>query len=350
MKHFSQEDVMKLKEQEQAGSGGGCLAELFGNLLVFGVVAVLIIAAIAFASTGQPGTAVPTTATAISGPTELVLLPTPTLRPTATSAAPQLAPAIEAVMSPTPAQVAAPTQVGVAPTWTPLPTYTAVPSQTPAATYTPLPTSTPPATWTAVPTFTPFPTWTPPPAPTAVPLPDIQDAISAYGMSSATLTRLTWLVAALITFGFMALLVSVRPFDRDLRRIQRLIEMHLLAALKPPAPVQALPAPVRTTPLAEYLAKRDAPVQNTGYTGVTGANTGAAPPEMITVSVQPAEPEVDTAVAQAICDLWNEIAGRGERPSFNRVCVEYFGSKNSDRLALVRRAVRWGRENGEVLQ
>lgn len=334
MEHFTEEDVLALKKAEQ----GGGFCGVFASLIVFVLVAAVVAVGLSIGGQ-QPGTAVPTTATAISGPTELVLLPTPTLRPTVTPAVALLAPAIEAApaMSPTPAQVAT-----VAPTWTPLPTYTAVPSQTPAATYTPPPTHTPLSTWTAVPTFTPFPTWTPVP-----PLPDIQGAISAYGMSSATLTRLTWLVAALITFGFMALLVSVRPSDRDLRRIQKLLEMHLLMALRPPAPVRALPAPVRTTPLAEHLAKRGTPVQNTGVTGVTGVNTGAAP-EIITVSVQPVE-EGDTAVMEAICELWNEIAEGGERPSFNRICVEYFGSKNSDRLAIIRRAVKWGRENGKVL-
>lgn len=330
---FSAEDVLALKKAEQ---GGGGFCGVFASLLVFVLVAVVV--AVVLSIGGQPGTAVPTTATAISGPTELVLLPTPTLRPTATPSAPLLVPAIEAVMSPTPVQVAT-----VAPTWTPLPTYTAVPSQTPPATHTP------PATWTAVPTYTPAPTWT------AVPPYLVADYTNDWQASRMAVTRLTWLALVFIGLSVCGLLFAVfRPTDRDLRRVYRLLEMHLLTLLASPtpthAPVQALPAPVRTTPLSEWQRKRGAPVQNTGVAPVTPVtpvqNTGAAPAEIITVSVLPTEPDVDTAVMEAICALWNEISERGERPSFNRVCNEFFGAKNSDRLAIIRRAVKWGREQG----
>lgn len=331
MKHFSEEDVIKLKEQEQ--KGGGCLSELFGNLLALGVVVLLIVVALAFAGAGNPGTAVPTTATAIHGPTGLVLAETPTLAPTVT-ALPALA--VEAAPD-------------TAATWMPPATYTPLPTYTPMATHTAVPTYTPLPTWTALPTWTPAPTWTPP-APHQV-----IDYATDWQAARATATRLTWL--SLAFFGLAAvgfLLAVIRPNDSQLRRLYRLLEMHLLAMLTSPtgpaAPVRALPAPVRTTPLHEWQRSRVAPVQNTGVTGAAPVqNTGATPaPGVITVSVKPTEPAVDVAVMQAICALWAEILERGERPSMNQVCFEYYGSKNSDRLAIVSRAIKWGRGEGII--
>lgn len=334
MKHFSQEDVEHLKKKEQ--QGGGCLSDLVSTLAVFGLIVMVVAAILSFAGTHQPGVAVAVDATVIYGPTELVLVNTPTLRPTATPAIVAIEVAATAV---SPATIAPTT----APTYTPLPTYTAVPTQTPVATYTPPPTQTPAAT------FTPFPTWTPAPTAVPIPVPDFSHLVSDYSATRTTLTRLTWLAAGLIGVALVVMAYSLRPSDRDLKRLQRLIEMHLLAGLKTPAPVQALPAPVRTTPLAEYRRNRVAPVQ-TPVTPVTPVqNTGAAPPETIMVSVQPNGAGDDMATMRAICELWNEITERGERPSLNRVCVEYFGSKNSDRLALIRRAVRWGREQEVVV-
>ncbi len=343
MKHFTKEDVLKLKEQEQ-GRGGGCLAEMVGNIAAFGLVVAIVVAALSFASIGQPGAAVPTTATIIYGPTELVLESTPTLAPTATppTAAPVLTGA--AVVH---------TAVSAAPSWTPPATYTPLPTYTPAATHTAAPTYTPPPTWTPMSTWTAVPTWTP------VPPYQVADYAAEWRASRAAADRLTWLALAVVGLAATGFALAAVGRPTDLRRLYRLLEMHLLATLLPPAPVapvRALPAPVRTTPLNEYLARRsgqNAPVQNTGVTGVTGAapvqNTGATPaPGVITVSVKPAEPAVDVAVMQAICAVWNEILERGERPSMNQACFEYYGSKNSDRLAIVNRAIKWGRGEGIV--
>ncbi len=344
MKHFSEEDITKLKEQEK---GGGCLLETISNLVVFFLVAVVIVGVLAVVNAGQqPGLAVSTTATAIYGPTGLVLSNTPTLAPTVTRL-----PAL--------AVEAAPATVGAVPasTWMPPATYTPLPTYTPMATHTAAPTYTPPPTWTALPTWTPAPTWTPP-APHQV-----IDYAADWQAARTAAIRLTWLSLALFGLAAVGLLFAVvRPNDSHLRRLYRLLEMHLLTILAqagmasptaPAAPVRALPAPVRTTPLHEWQRSRVAPVRNTGVTGVTGAapvqNTGATPaPGVITVSVQPTEPVIDAAVLEGICSLWNEMSARGERPSMNRVCFEYFGSKNSDRLAIVNRAIKWGRGEGII--
>lgn len=338
MKHFTEEDVLKLKEQEQ--QPGGCVAKMGSSLMVVILVILVILAAITFSS-DRPDTAVPTTATAIYGPTAPQLMDTPTLAPTAVPPAMliEVAPAVTAVPSPT-----------AAATHTPPATYTPLPTHTPQATYTPPPTWTPAATYTPAATFTPPPTWT------AVPPYQMADYTATWQATRAAVNRLIWLSVAFIGLALFSLLFAIlRPnSNRDLHRLYRLLEMQLLALLAPPtptrAPVRALPTPVRTTPLSEYRRNRDAPVQRTGVTGVTGANTGAAPPEIITVSVQPVgEGTADMEIMQAICDLWNEMAQRGERPSFNKICIEYFGSKNSDRLALIRRAVKWGREQHVII-
>jgi len=291
--HFSGEDVQALKKQEQSG----CASELISTLAIFAVVIIIIVSAIALADVDQPGIAVAVDATVIYGPTELVLLSTPTLAATAT--------------------------------------HTPEPSYTPLSTYTPDPTQTLAPTFTPLATHTPFPTWTP--APIATPFP-LVTMVDNYRDTRMAMVAGTAVFGVLIAAGSGLVLFSLRP-DRDLKRLYKLLEMHLLTNLQPPAPVRATPAPVRTISPDEWRRERDALVQNTGVTGA---------PEKITVFVQPTEPAVDTAVVEAICELWNEILNRGERPSFNRVCFEYFGSKNSDRLAIVRRAVKHGRERGYI--
>ena len=305
-----EKEIEKLKMAEKETAGPGCIGNL-ANAIASGLVVIIVIVVLAIlASLGNPATAVPVSATAILGPTELVLAATPTLRPSSTPAV------ITAVLEPAPGP-------------------TAVATQTPAPTYTPWPTDTPAATYTAAPTYTPWPTFTPYPTTTAAPL---AVAVDQFTTSKTELNRITLAVVALATISGLLLLLSFRPKDSDLRRIQKLLEMQLMAALSPaPAAKQlAQPAPVRTTPLSEHKKKRAAPVQNTGVTGgVTGVTT--APPETITVTVAPVADD-DPAVLAAIWDLWQGM----DRPSMNAVCQQYFGSKNSDRLALVRRAIRWG--------
>jgi hypothetical protein len=107
-----------------------------------------------------------------------------------------------------------------------------------------------------------------------------------------------------------------------------------------PAPSPAPASGVRLSPPVH--APRRAPVTPP----VTPAENGHAPaPETITLSVVPDEaPAVDEAFMRHICDMWNDL----ERPSLTQTCLKVFGSKNSQRLAIVRRAIRWGREQGLI--
>jgi hypothetical protein len=154
---------------------------------------------------------------------------------------------------------------------------------------------------------------------------------------------LPWLVGSLVWLLLVALVVLA----------------YVSHQMRPPTPVLITPEgipvdgtygvrlpppagqPVRETPSAPVLAPvtpvtpPDAPVQS-------------APPEKIEVSVTDANPDTDVATMTALCTAWNEIAERGEQPSLNKLCVEYFGGKNSERLAIARRAVRWGRGNGLI--
>lgn len=346
-KYFSEEDVLKLKEQEKGGGGGpGCGA----FSVVFGIG--LIIAGLFWASNMQGKTLTPVvTPFAIGMETAVAQLPTPTLAPSATATA---------TAPPTASATAQATHTPL-PTQTPYPTYTPYPS----ATWTVQPTFTPQATWTpqpthtAQPTYTPYPTATATDEPTAVPVatdvpflvpPLANQADPPDGDGSLP----GWLIGVLIAVVF-ALIGLVAYVARQMRPA-------------PPTPVLITPegVPVGTAPHGRKLPPpggepvretRPAPVQ-TPVTPVTppGApevapvqmGEGAAPPEKIEVSVTDANPDTDEATMRALCAAWNEIAARGEQSSLNKLCIEYFGGKNSERMAIARRAVRWGRAHGLI--
>lgn len=328
MKHFTDEDIWALKKAEQEQGGGG-FCGVFASLIVFVLVAA-VVAVMLSISSKQPDTAVQVQATAIYGPTELVLVNTPTLRPTVTQVTAILEVAAGTVIATTPTMppTAVPT---IAPTWTPAATYTPLP------TYTAVPSQTPQPTSTAVPTFTPFPTWTP--MPTTMPLPDVPNAVSSYGLTTAALTRLTYLVAALITFGLVALLVSARPSDKDLRRIQKLLEMHLMAALRPVAPVRALPppSPVRSIPLHEWKRVQPRTQSSTLSSGVSSHENsptvdGAGGSTRVSIHSAAGELEfpfpLDTAdlpegeKRRLVLDAWRVLDGNK-----TAVCMMLYGRK-----------------------
>lgn len=346
-KYFSEEDILKLKEAEKGGGGGASF------LVIVGLG--LIVAGLLYASHMQGKTLTPVvTPFAIGVETAVSQLATPTLAPTATATA-------SATWLPTETATAIPTHTPL-PTQTPYPTYTPYPS----ATWTAQPTFTPQATWTPEPTHTALPTYTPYPSPTAtstavptavplatnaplLPLP-VNQADPPDGDGPLALTVIL-LIGSLIVLALAALLVLA----------------YVSHQMRPPTPVMVTPegVPVDTAPNGRKFPPpagppvrqpRPAPVQ-APVTPVTppGATSGApvqtgqgAPPETIAVSVTDANPDTDEATMRALCTAWNEIAERGEQPSLNKLCIEYFGGKNSERMAIARRAVRWGRAKGLI--
>lgn len=340
-KYFSEEDVLKMKEAEKGGGGDGPGCSAFS--LIFGLG--LIIAGLFWASAMQGKTLTPVvTPFAIGMETAVSQLATPTLAPTATATA---------------SATAAPTETATA-----IPTHTPLPTQTPYPTYTPYPS----ATWTAQPTFTPQATWTPEPThtaqPTYTPYPTAtatDEPTAAPVATDAPFADLPggdgplpgWLIGAVIALLF-ALIGLVAYVAHQMRPV-------------PPTPILITPEgiPVDTAPHGRKLPPpggepvretRPAPVQAPvtpvtppGAPEVAPVQTGqGAPPETIAVSVTDANPDTDEATMTALCAAWNEIAARGEQPSLNKLCIEYFGGKNSERMAIARRAVRWGRANNLI--
>lgn len=357
-KYFSEEDVLKLKEAEKGGGGGvpGCST----FMIVIGLG--LIIAGLFWADSMQGKTLTPIVTPMMVAETAVAQLATPTLAPTATATA-------SATAAPTETATAVPTAI---PTHTPLPTQTPYPTYTPypSATWTVQPTHTPQATWTAEPTHTAQPTYTPYPSPTAtntaeptaVPVatdlpflvPPLTDQADPPDGDGPLPGWLPWLIGGLI--GLALALIGLNAY--------------VARQMRPPTPVLVTPegVPVDTAPHGVKLPppagppvrqNRPAPVQapvtpvtpeiapvQTGQ-GAAPAKAGA-PPETIAVSVTDANPDTDEATMRALCAAWNEIAARGEQPSLNKLCIEYFGGKNSERMAIARRAVRWGRAHGLI--
>ncbi len=352
----SAEDIKKYKEQEKAaGRRRGCLAPLIFLLLVVGVFAVAM-------SNRQPArlevAAVPPTAILASE----TWPPTPTLAPTAT-ATPALALAIEEQPTQEPA------------TWTLEPTHTPLPTLTPWPTHTPLPS----ATWTLEPTHTPLPTLTPWPTHTAVPpAPTSPPAIAHVEPTTAPGPSLPVLVQDLddtrselqtALFVVLALLfVALLLVGYSLRSLSPGAILALLMRKQGPDPGQPGGAPAGTVPagitpdgevvplsptavalprptwqpVREASAPVHAPVTPVSPPNAPVQNTGAGP-ETITVALQPTG-QGDEETMRDICRIWNNL----ERPSFNKVCEAKFGSKNSERLAIVRRSIKWGRGQGLV--
>lgn len=373
-KYFSEEDVLKLKEAEKGGGGGSA-----SFLLIIGLG--LIVAGLLYASHMQGKTLTPVVTPFAVAETAVAHLPTPTLAATVTATASATAQPTETA---TASATAAPTETATAvPTNTPIPTHTPLPTQTPYPTYTPYPSATwtpqpPQATWTPEPTHTAQPTYTPYPTatatstaePTAVPVAtDVPFLIAPLsnqadppdpraGGDDGPL--LGWLIGALIAlvFTLIGLVAFVARQMRPVPPTPILITPEGAPVdtaphgrkLPPPAGQPVLtnrPAPVRApvTPVTPPGAPEVAPVQ-TGQ-GESPAKAGA-PPETIQVSVTDANPDTDEATMTALCAAWNRIKERGEQPSLNKLCVEYFGGKNSERMAIARRAVRWGRARGLI--
>lgn len=345
-KYFSEEDVLKLKEAEKGGGdgdgGGGARF-----LLIIGLG--LIVAGLLYASYMQDKTLTPIVTPFAVAETAVSQLPTPTLAATATATA-------SATWLPTETATAVATHTPL-PTQTPYPTYTPYPSATwtPQATFTPQATWTPEPTHTAQPTYTPYPTATD--EPTAVPVatdvpflvPPLTNQVDPPDGGPLP----GWLIGVLVAlvFTLIGLVAYVVHQTRPVPPAPVLITPEGIPVdtaphgikLPPPAgpPVRSKPfAPVQTpvTPVTPPGAPEVAPVQM----------GQGAPPETIAVSVTDANPDTDEATMRALCAAWNEIAARGEQPSLNKLCVEYFGGKNSERMAIARRAVRWGRANNLI--
>jgi hypothetical protein len=356
-KYFSEEDILKLKDQEKGGGGGpGCST----FMIVIGLG--LIIAGLFWADSMQGKTLTPIVTPFAVAETAVAHLATPTLAATATATA-----TASAMASAT----AQPTETATA-----VVTHTPLPTQTPYPTYTPYPSATwtpqlPQATWTPQPTHTAQPTYTPYPTatatstaePTAVPVAtDVPFLIAPLtnqadppdpraGGDGSPLPD--WLIGVLVAlvFTLIGLVAYVVHQTRP----------------APPAPVPITPegVPVDTAPYGRQLPPpagspvretRPAPVQ-APVTPVTPPGAPVqnstqrgqgAPPETIQVSVTDANPDTDEATMTALCAAWNRIKERGEQPSLNKLCVEYFGGKNSERMAIARRAVRWGRARGLI--
>jgi hypothetical protein len=338
--------IKKLKEAERgtAKERGGC-----GRLsLIIGLA--LIIGGLFYASEMQGKTLRPNPTPLYVAETAVSQRATPTLAPTATATA-------SATSLPTGTAAAVATRTPL-PTQTPYPTYTPYPS----ATWTAQPTFTPQATWTAEPTHTAQPTYTPfptatetavPAVATAVPFlapPAVQAADPPDGGSPLP-TWLPWLVGSLVALLLVALVVlayvshQMRPPTPVLITPEGIpVDGTYGVRLPPPdgQPVRETPSAPVPAPVTPVSPPEVAPVQNSTQRGQ------GAPPETIQVSVTDANPDTDVATMTALCTAWNEIAERGEQPSLNKLCVEYFGGKNSERLAIARRAVRWGRGNGLI--
>lgn len=354
-KYFSEEDTLKLKEAEKSGGGDGPGCSAF--MIVIGLG--LIIAGLFWASEMQGKTLTPVVTPMVVAETAVSTSATPTLAATATATA-------SATAAPTETATAVATHTPL-PTQTPYPTYTPYPSATWTAQPTALPTHTPQATWTPEPTHTAQPTYTPYPTatetstavPTAVPLatdvpflaPLVNQADPPDGDDGPLPGWLPWLIGGLIVL-VLALIGLTAYVARQMR---------------PPTPVMITPEgiPVDTAPHGIKLPPpagspvrqtRPAPVQAPvtpvtppGAPEVAPVQRGqGAPPETIAVSVTDANPDTDEATMRALCAAWNEIAERGEQPSLNKLCIEYFGGKNSERMAIARRAVRWGRAKGLI--
>jgi len=222
-KYFSEEDVLKLKEQEKGGGGGvpGCST----FMIVIGLG--LIIAGLFWADSMQGKTLTPIVTPFAVAETAVSQLATPTLAPTATATA-------IATAAPTETATAVPTHTPL-PTQTPYPTYTPYPSATWTAQPTALPTHTPQATWTPEPTHTAQPTYTPYPSPTAtdestaVPLatdvpflvPPLTNQADPPDGDGPLPGWLPWLVGSLVILLLTALLVLA----------------YVSHQMRPPAPV-----------------------------------------------------------------------------------------------------------------
>jgi hypothetical protein len=230
------------------------------------------------------------------------------------------------------------------PSQTPLPTHTAAPTYTPLPTHTPAPTWTPAATWTAVPTPIPLIVTIPGPATIVPTSPSVTDLLILFAAGV-----FFWLGIGGIGFSVRALwrqhrprplVVEVPPEPAALPSptlIPVVLRRHepVSPPLAPVTPVQSTPEVAPVTPL---VSPPPSPPQN-------GSGAG---PARITVTVEPDEStEVDEAVMLEFCAIWNGL----KRPSYNKVIEAKWGSKddkNQIRLALVKRAIEWGRGQGIV--
>lgn len=307
MKYPTDEDIkaLKHKEKQSRGSPFGCAIKLAVAVFLVVTTAGSLLMALARPAY-QPY--VPATAI-IAGRT---LQPTPTLRPTAT----QLQPSPTATTLPPVAWYLASRAAA-----TPQPTHTPAPTYTPAATYTPAPTHTPEPTYTPAPTYTPYPTATPWPSPTPAALATFNTGMDQLRYAQMTLWGLV--ISALVLFA-VSIAIIILAWRGQFRPQQP--PAWALGGI-PLSPTSVLLPPPTHAPVRAPVTPVTAPV----------------PPAVIQVELKP-EPGVDVAVMQAICDVWNEM----ERPSLNQVCLQYFGGKNSDRLAIVRRSIEWGREQGVI--
>ena len=335
------EKIKKLKELENAPeSGGGCQI----IFILFGLAVMVVGFYFIFFVEGKPSAVATVSETALGvAETAVSSSATPTLAPTATVTA-------------SPTATAAPTE-------TPIPTNTALPTSTPLPTNTPYPTHTPQATWTPQATFTAEPTHTAQPTytpyPTAVataterPFFVPVGGVAESGGDDPLPRWFPWVMAGL---GLLVLaLIGLTGYvARQMRPVPPVAAPLMVTPDGIPVPgtygVQLPPPvhqPVRQIPVAPVPAPVTPVPAPGGLPEVAPVQSGA-PPEKIEVSVTDASASTDEATMTAICAAWNEIKARGELPSLNKVCQEFFGGKNSERMAIARRALKWGRGNGLI--
>lgn len=352
LKRLQQPAAIKKPARPEVSPGPGCLDTLFGWLprivtaivclagLISGVQVVINLDSTAPAATRpyveSPWPTAAWTATATLWPTEVrpTAAPEPfAFWPDFGEAAPGLAVSTQAAPAPLP-------------TYTPQPTYTPAHTQTPAATY------------TLQPTYTPWPTAVIVPSP----LPAATIAVSEAGGGMAAWDLVIgFLIGGLFVAGAVLLFISMWAIRKPTQPMPWPVFLpHPPAALPPlfPYPTDE-ELPLRPSAPVQTPVSPVTPVQN------TGANTGATTrgeigavnsrssvgvggrAEAITVLVQPDESEeVDEGLMRELCEIWMGL----EKPSFNGVIAEKWGpdGKNSIRLALTRRAINWGREQGIV--
>lgn len=348
MKYATDEDILTFKKEEQIKlkQHSGHLPLIIGiGLLAFLFFCVLPY----FIPRGDPA-ATPTPA-AIAAPMLNTVVPPASPFPTATASP---APLPTWTMWPTETRPVAPVAPAPMAATAAIPaTYTPPPTHTAAPTYTPPPTWTPPATWTPAPTWTPQATQTAQNTPLPlivtrnilVPVPAEEPfPIAGLGLLPAGLL-------ALLLFGLWLLrrnpvqpapiIIQQAPAPAALPSPTPRLEPLILRRNEQPAPV----SPVQTPPEVAPVSPVKTPVQNGHEVGGNGNRPG---PGRITVSVEPAEPiEVDEALNRRICAAWNSL----KDPSNNKVIDIIWGGKNkknSDRNALVNRAIEWGRGQGIV--
>ena len=257
-----------------------------------------------------------------------------------------------------PAALYIPPQPSQVPTQTTLPTYTPASTQTPyptlTAVSTPLPvmvfadTQTPAPTQTTQATYTPYPLVAPIATIDIGPLKrqitSLDNDLQTAGYGMILLSAIGALMLATIIYQ------ATHP---SVVTVEKIVEVPLQYET-PPTPtshtvdIRVLPPPTET-PQRERVAPKQAIVPSVAPVTpvLSPGRPGVAPPERVTVEVKPIN-DIDEDLAMKIIQTYNRLwLQLGRPPSQNAVIKAMWGSKNSVRMAVVRRAIEWG--GGDML-